>query len=365
MRILSRYVLASFLLPLTYCLATFVSLYIVIELIDAYGDLAAAKPAPWVVVLYFAGYIAPLFEWLLAAALLLASLYTMWQLCRHSEVTAMRASGLGLGTIIGPMVGTALAGAALAAVNLEFFAPAASEYAKRVKDEKFSFQGTDVRENINYYNTEGRRIWRINRMDLYAPEALDGVQITFERPNGTREVDVSCKRAEYKDGMWWFFYPQYTWYDEIGLQVEPRLPQLARLPLRAMPTLGETPDDFVNETREWSFLSVRARLRYLRVHPSLGASERRSKWYDIHYRLAAPWSGVVITLFAIPMGIATGRQSVFKGILAAIGLFFAFFAAVNGGMILAKRELVPAFVGAWAPHALFLATGLALLWRQR
>lgn len=365
MRILSRYVLAAFLVPLTYCLVTFVSLYVMIELVDVYGDIVAAKPAPRVVLLYFVGYIAPLFEWLLAAALLLASLYTMWQLCRHSEVTAMRASGLGLRTIIGPMVGVAVVCAVLAALNLEFFAPSVAEYAKRVKKEDFRSQGSDVRENINYYNTAGRRIWRIARMDLYAPETLDEVQITFERSDGTREVDITCKRVEYMDGMWWFFQPQYTWYDEIGIQVAPVLPHLANLQVRAMPRLSETPNDFVNETREWSFLPVLARLRYLRVHPNLSLSERHSKWYDIHYRLAAPWSGVVITLFAIPMGIATGRQSVFKGILAAIGLFFAFFATVNGGMILAKRELIPAFLGAWLPHVLFLVTGLVLLWRQR
>lgn len=365
MRILFRYVLAAFLLPLTYCLVTFVALYAVIELVDTFSDIMEAKPPLGTVLLYFAGYVAPLFEWLLAAALLLASLYTMWQLCRHSEVTAMRASGLGLSTIIAPMIAVAVFLSLIAALNLEFFAPYAAEASKRIKQRNFQPYGADVRDNIHYYNTAAQRIWRINRMDLFQPEEIEGVQITFERPNGTREMDISCKRAVYKDGMWWLFYPQYTWFDEIGMRAEPVLPGFNELPLRVMPTLSESPADFVNETRDWNFLPIRARLRFLRVHPNLSDDERHSKWYDIHYRFAAPWAGVVITLFAIPMGIATGRQSVFKGILTAIALFFAFFATVNVGMILAKKEMLPAMAGAWLPNLIFLAMGLWLLWRQR
>ncbi len=365
MRILSRHVLAAFLLPLAYCLVTFISLYLFVELIDTFADILDAKPNPGVVVMYFAGYVAPFLEWLLSASLLLASLYTMWQLCRHSEVTAMRASGMGLSTIIAPMVSVAVLLSVISALNMEFFAPYAAENAKRIEKSRFRPETADVRENIHYYNTTGRRIWRINRMDILTPEVLDGVRITFERPNGIRELDMVCKRAEYKDGMWWLFYPQYTWFDELGMQIESPLPHLANLPLRTMPTLSESPTDFVNETRDWSFLPIRARLRYLHVHPDLSTDERSSKWYDIHYRFASPWAGTIITLFAIPMGIATGRQGVFKGILAAIGLFFAFFAMVIGCMILAKREFLHPLVGAWLPNASFLATGIALLWRQR
>jgi lipopolysaccharide export system permease protein len=365
MRILHRYVLTSFLVPLAYCLVTFISLYVVVELLGSFSALAAAKPSFGVIVGYFAGVVAPFLEWLLAASLLLASLYTMWQLCRHSEVTAMRASGLGFGTIISPLVGVAVLLSVVSALNLEFYAPDAAENTKRLDKNQFRQGAGDIRENIHYYNTLERRNWRINRMDVFSPRVLEGVRITCERPNGTREMEVACKRAEYRDGMWWLLYPQHTWFDELDMQMESRMPQLDNLSLRLMPSLNEIPSDFVNETREWSRLSIRARLRYMRVHPDLSAEERASKWYDIHSRFASPWACTIITLFAIPMGVATGRQGVFKGILMAIALFFAFFVAVNGCMILAKRGLIPPLIGAWLPNVSFLAAGLCLLWRQR
>jgi len=365
MRILHRYVLTSFLVPLAYCLATFISLYVLIDLIDSFATIAAAKPSFSVVAAYFAGVVAPYLEWLFAAALLLASLYTMWQLCRHSEVTAMRASGLGFGTIIAPMISVAVVLSMLSALNLEWFAPYAAENVKRLGRNQFRLEPSDIRTDIHYYNTSERRNWRINRMDILSPGILEGVRITFERPNGTRELDIACKRAEYRDGVWWLFTPQHTWFDDLDMQIETPMPQLDTLSLRPMPLLYERPEDFVNETREWAHLPIRARLRYIRVHPDLSNDERNSKWYDIHYRFAAPWAGTIITLFAIPMGVATGRQGVFKGILTAIALFFGFFAAVNGCMILAKKELIHPLLGAWLPNASFFIAGIYLLWRQR
>ena len=103
----------------------------------------------------------------------------------------------------------------------------------------------------------------------------------------------------------------------------------------------------------------------LKTHPSLDKHEVASKRYDIHARLASPFSCLIITLFAIPAGVATGRQSVFKGVLIAVALFFGFYAVSISCMVLAKNMLLPVLIGAWLPNILFLAAGLYLFQRQR
>ena len=74
MRILSRYVLREYLVPLSYCLTGFVSIYILFELFGSFSRLTAAKPGWMKIVRYFAGYLAPYFEWLAPACLMLAAL---------------------------------------------------------------------------------------------------------------------------------------------------------------------------------------------------------------------------------------------------------------------------------------------------
>ena len=94
MRLLTKYVLREFLIPLFYCMTGFVAIFVLFELSASFSRLLEAKLPFTTILSFFCGYLAPYFMWLAPAALMLATLYTMWSFCRHSEIIAMRASGL-------------------------------------------------------------------------------------------------------------------------------------------------------------------------------------------------------------------------------------------------------------------------------
>ena len=365
MRILTRYVLREFLVPLAYCLAGFLGIYVRLELFSSFNRLIEAKPPLSTVVSFFAGYISPYLEWLIPAALLLAALYTMWNFCRHSEITAMRANGITFLAIVRPLLAVAIVMAVIVACINEFYAPWASEWANDLREARFEEGSDQTFENIPFYNQSAGRVWRINRMSAANPNLLEGVRLSCDRADDSRLVDITCSKAEYLDGMWWFFYPKYQYFDEFNNPVENPTPALAALPLRAFPEFDERPRDFLLMNKAWEYYTIRDMRHYLTTHPHLDPEEVASKTFDIHARLAAPFSCLVITLFAIPAGVATGRQSVFKGVIIAIALFFAFYAVSIGSMVLAKNALVPAIPAAWFGNLLFLAVGLYLFYRQR
>ena len=138
MRILTRYVLREYVVPLSYCLTGFVSIYILFEMFGSFSRLTAAKPGWEKIVRYFAGYLAPYFEWLAPACLMLATLYTMWNFCRHSELVAMRASGIGFFAIVKPLLFVAALMAVFVAYVNEVFVPANAQWAKQFRDARFS-----------------------------------------------------------------------------------------------------------------------------------------------------------------------------------------------------------------------------------
>ena len=107
MKILTRYILREFCVPLFYCLTGFVSIYLLFELFGSFSRLVSARPGFLKACTYLAGYLAPYFEWMAPACLMLATLYTMWNFCRHSEIIAMRASGIGFFTIVKPLLAVA------------------------------------------------------------------------------------------------------------------------------------------------------------------------------------------------------------------------------------------------------------------
>ncbi len=374
MKILQKYVLREFLLPFTYCFCTFYGLYVLCTLFSTFKKITEAHPPAWFVVRYLVDYMSPYVVWLLPASLMLAALYTMWRFCHHSEIIAMRANGLSYATVVAPILGVAAVAAVLCLLNQEFYAPQGREFARRAEAADFRY-AVEPKTNqagnlppairsVDYYNYAARRYWHVNSMNLDAPRILEGVRITIERPDGRKIVDISCQRAEFLDGLWWLYSPQYRYFNENGNLINPPANPLLSLTVRPMPHFNEMPRDFVIEGKDWDYLSLRDMLAWVKAHPQTDAP---GKVYDIHARLAMPWACIVITLFAIPAGVASGRQSVFKGVLLAIALFFAFYMASMGCALLAKNkdvQLTP-WIAAWLPNITFLGAGLGLFARLR
>ena len=101
------------------------------------------------------------------------------------------------------------------------------------------------------------------------------------------------------------------------------------------------------------------------MHPAITQETRRGLVYDIAAQIIAPLACIVITLFAIPAGIATGRQSVFKGILGALGMYFSFYGFTIALMVAAKSGWLPPIPAAVLPAVVFLILGTRLFFKQR
>ena len=365
MRILTRYVLREFLVPLGYCLSGFLGIYILFELFNSASRLIESKPPVSTVIAYFLGYLSPYFEWLLPATLMLAALYTMWNFCRHSEITAMRANGIGFVAIVRPLLSVALIATVVVALLNEFYAPDASEWASMLRERRFKPLVGVVEEKVPFYNLSAGRVWMVDRMSMDNPNVLEGVRLSFDRPDGSRHLDITCRRAEYLDGMWWLFYPHYKYSDELNTPIEDPYPALSSLSLRAFPEFDETPRDFLLMNKSWEYYTTRDMLHYLKTHPRIEGKERAAKRYDIGKRLVAPFSCLVITLFAIPAGVVTGRQSVFKGVISAVAMFFGFYAVDLLCMALVRQMWLPVPLAVVLPNLAFLTAGIVLFYRQR
>ncbi len=366
MRILTRYVLREFLVPFGYCLTGFIAIYVLFDLFGSFTRMLNAHISFGDAVLYFCAYLAPYFHYIVPAALMLATLYTMWQFCRHSEIIAMRASGVSFLAIVKPLLAVALVmSGAVIWVN-EWFVPRKAQWAAQMKTDQFDVARLEKADNIVFRNAAASRTWNVNEIADGDGRSLRGVRVMIDRPEGgARLMNVSADRADYLDGEWWFTNAKVQHYDAMGQEVATPTPELDALPLRCFAGFDDEPVDFLMQNRPWKFSSVSDRLRYLRTHPELTAEARRDAIYDIWAEIMAPWACIIITLFAIPAGIASGRQSVFRGILGALGLYFAFYGVTIGMMVVAKNGWCPPIPAAVAPDILFLALGIRAFMRQR
>ena len=360
MKIVTRYLLREFIRPFIVCLVSFDAMFLVFDLFDNVSKFIGTGFPPLRILQYYGSLIASYSHWFAPASLMLATLYTMWMLSRNSEITAMRASGISFTRLSLPFLAVAAAVAMLEAANAEFLVPEAASWAARMKEQRFdpALIATDPHDNFQYVATTGRRQWYFQTIDLSntaAASTVTGtVSVLQEGADGTPEWKVSANGARFLDGEWWFRQPRVNHYDFDGGElpssdVELGMPRWVR-----MRELAETPRDLVLFVRDWDNYSVRDMRRSL----ASSGVESTSRRYDLLYRFAAPWACLVITLFAVPAGLTTARQSIVNGILTALAAFFGFYAMTHFCSFLGQRGQLPVMLAAWLPNAVFLVAGV-------
>ncbi len=367
MRLMDRYILREYLIPLVYCLGTFTMFYVIWDLFAHLGEIMEAKTPAMLIVRYYACLVLPTIEYLAPASLLLATLYTLWHLTHNNELTAMRSSGVSLYRIMVPFLAVGIVFSIVTGVVKESIAPNAARWADEFADSDFTRQTT--REAVSDYpfaNSVDHRQWRIGRVDLRDTSLLRNVTVTQERPDGSRLKRLTAARAEWLDGEWWFFGTKVQHYDAndnpIGKPVPLGVHESAGV---CMPFLTEGPADLHIASKPPEFLSAREILHYIRTHPNISEKRMTEKVVDFHSRTAMPWACFILTLFAIPTGGRNSRQSVITGIFLAIALLLGFYGLNVCGVFLGKRQILSPWLGAWLSNIVFLIAGFFMLIRMR
>ncbi len=85
---------------------------------------------------------------------------------------------------------------------------------------------------------------------------------------------------------------------------------------------------------------------------------------ELHKRFAYPAACLVLMLIGIPLGISSRRGGKSTGFVVTIALVFIYYFFSSTGIALAREGKVPVVVGVWAANIIFAISGLALLRRM-
>lgn len=363
MKLTDKYLLRQYLVPLAYCLIAFCMVYVLYDLFDHLSRFIEAGTPLVLIIRYYLCLLTPTLEYLVPASLLLATLYTLWRLTRNNELTAMRASGVSLYRIMMPFLAVGLIFSITAAAIKETVAPQAGQWATDFKKHKFREMRHSVHFNQAYYNSAAHRLWLIEKIDLKNPHRLIGVKVKQEREDHSKAKEIVARKAEWLDGQWWFYNGHVQ---KFHVNESPNgKPEALSPDGEEIPFLTEKASDFLNEIRPWEFFSSVEMVQYLASHPDLSDEDIARRKFDLHSRLAMPWACLIVTLFGIPAGARSGRQSALAGVLLAVAFFFGFYALTQLGMFLGKTQVIWPWLGAWLSNIIFLITGTNMVLRMR
>ncbi len=360
MKILARYLFKNLMRPMVYLTMAFTLLFIVGDLMDNASEFMEAGTSPLELGYYYALRLPSMVIMIVPLCLLLAVLYSLSALTRHSEITAMRASGISIYRIVRPYLLMGILCLVFTAVVNEYtgpkFAYRADQFVKNQthSDEQVYYQ------QIAFKNPAAGNIWYIQKFDTRDYTMRD-IELTQQRKDGSDLRKYTAEKARWMDGRWWFENGSVQEYDRQGNRKGIAEPFQAL----EMRDLSELPEDFMGEIKDPAYQSSAELWEYIQTHQFLSPETLTKYEVDFHHRLSMPFVCLIIVMIGIPVGAHTGRKGAFAGIMLALGMFFAFYATQFTMEYLAKQMYLAPWLGPWGALIAFSIIGGIMIHRMR
>lgn len=354
MTIISRYIALTWIRLFALCLGSFVSIYLVLDMMDKIPRFMRAGGAAIDMFSFFVCKLPEMIGQTASFSILMATLLTLGLLSRNSEIIAMRSCGVSLFRISMPMLVLGFIVSILLLLNTEFVVPESytrMEHIERVKIKKQGANAVFRRNNI-WFRSDNR----ILQAQLFEPQTktLSGVVIwTLDSAmNPLERIDAAS--ATFVDERYW-----------ILKKVEVKgLGKTHGFSLQTLPSkeieLSLKVDDLRVLDNNADNLSFRKLKDY---SDSLRNGGFKASRYQtmMHAKLSAPFAAFIMVILGIPFAFRNSRSGgMALGIGASVAIGFAYF-VVNAVLLSYGRSgLLPSFIAAWGANFLFMFGGIWL-----
>lgn len=350
----------NMLKPLVYLLLAFTLLFVIADLMDNATDLLRSGASPLMMLHYYSLQLPSLVIFIVPICLLLATLYSLSMLTRHSEIIAMRASGVSIYRIVRPYVLMGFLCFIFTAVVNEYTGPKYAYRAHQLLDSQTKSTDDAYFEQIPLENPDAGHSWYIESFDTRT-FTMKGITLRILRPDGSDKEKITARKGQWLDRRWWFEDGAVQKYDENNNLTGAAEP----FQTREMRELSEVPENFMVEAKSAEYQSSLELRNYIQSHQFLSRKTLNKYEVDFHHKLTMPFVCIIATIIGIPVGAHTGRKGALAGIMLAIGMFFGFYTLQFSMEYLSKQMIVPPWIGAWTAILVFAIIGAIEIHKMR
>ena len=357
MRLLDRYVIGNFLQVYFYCIAGFISIWLIFDVSDNISSFIDNHIGLALVARYYGTQIPQVFIILLPVSLLLSLLFALGRMSRANEIVSMLTAGVSLPRVLLPLIGMGLLTVAASMALNYSLAPHAELARKTFISEAQSRPGRTIQGQI-FRNRTDLRTWFVQNF-LQRSNTFNNVQVLQQDTNDNIVTNYVAARAVYRPETktWELENARVVHYDQSGNIVDEQF-----FPSLKIEHWSETPFRLGSANERAEFLSLPELHEYLHFNADFPATLLAPFRTHLQYRLALPWTCFVVVCIAAPLGIGYSRRGVLSSVAAAVFLVFSMNFLVHLFLALGEGYRVPAWIAAWTPNILFMAIGLYLLY---
>ena len=358
MLLLNRYILSQFIRIFCTVTAGFAAVYILIDFFEKIDNFMEAGKPLSLVFQFFILSIPFIIDQLGPVLILLSGVITIGLLNHHHELTALKAGGIPLRTIIRPALIGGLACTLLFLAMAQWLLPVTISSTNTIWYENVKgMVPLGIFRNGRYYYKGQDGFYSFAR-----PDPRQAVFLNFSYSSWTEEYTldtlISAESAEWKNEEWILHRGQTqvrTGEDsyQTTLFTEKRI------------SLAEVPDDFFVPRYEASELSITA--LYQRIFKQRTEDDTVKAWADFYGRISYTLLGLPLLLLGLPVLLISYQKwgrDLSIAIPASCGLAFVAWGLWGALQSLARADYVHPLLAAVIIHLLFGSAGLFLLYRQ-
>lgn len=283
------------------------------------------------------------------------------RMAADSEVTAMRASGMGIRRFITIVGVFGIAAWLVALANSIFIAPKSAEALAGLQNRlaasqvSFEVQPRVFYENFKNYvlyvqdtrSASGAAVWKnVFMADISTPGAAritiaERAVVTNGASNSIRihlvsgEIHETSTRAP---GQY-----QINTFNELDTELS--LPETQKPAQEVVPVAQLSTPELMRQTHN--------------RNPEFA----RWYWIELNRRFALPTACLVLVLIGIPLGLSSRKGGKGAGFVVTIVLVFVYYFISVTGISLARGGKLPPVLGVWMANIIFGVVGTLLLWR--
>ncbi|MEE8341116.1 MAG: LptF/LptG family permease [Candidatus Neomarinimicrobiota bacterium] len=361
MKKLDKYLLQQFTTILLMALMGFVTVFIIVDLIENM-DKFIDNSVQLKIILLFYFYTLPWFFSIgLPMATLIATIFSIGLIAKRNEWTAMKSSGISLYRIAVPLI---FAGIVLSFISYELdnsLVTSGNEQVTEIeqkhmrrKARRNTFRTSKILHDVLLQKQETAHI-SLAKYFISGMEA-DNVTIVFLE-NGILTKRIDARKMFWNDSLLLWKMNNYSIrkFDEYGEEIN------------VIIAIGDTlinanftPDDITKQFKspdEMNFTELTERIALLKEN-----GVKTVRWEVARYnKVSFALTSLIVILFGLPLAVSKQKGGLAFAAGMSVFIIFTYYAFIKFGQSLGYKEVLDPFISAWIGNVIFTIGGVILL----
>lgn len=379
MRILDRYLIRQFCFALVFALVAFWIIYVAVNLIDNLGKFMDKGASLFLVLKYYFFSTPYILALALPVAMLLSCLFSLGQLAKNNELTAMKSAGVSLYRILLPVLILSLLISLFVIGFGGWIVPLTvqkTEEIRTVEIEKGRRDQNVPLANLFVQDQKGRIFY----LASYDAKEKAGIGALVQRFEENRlKSEIRAERVTWQNGGWLFekgveriFSDSLAAGGNAEDEEKPESGSAPRVPgeeYRAfdrlfVQDLKIEPEALERRPKKIDEMGYTELAQYVKMKKRAGQIVAKENT-DLHIKIAFPLVNFIIVLFGAPIAANPRRSGLVMGFAISLFIAFVYYTLIKMGQSFGYSEKLPPLVAAWGANVLFAILGVVLLIRAK